>query len=94
MTENELKLNKTTKKAGSKKVVSSLPVHLKKHVDTRDTEMDERDKHKAKTSPEETKSYNDQIPKINNESAKIGERLLMQRLKYSTLVILAFTQRT
>lgn len=43
-------------------------------MDTRDVEMLERDKHKAKTSPEETKRYNDQIPKINNESAKIGEK--------------------
>ncbi|WP_212747845.1 hypothetical protein, partial [Pseudoalteromonas sp. S558] len=74
LTENELKLNKATKKAGSKRTVSSLPVMLKENVDTRDAEMLERDKHKAKTSPEETKRYNDQIPKINNESAKIGEK--------------------
>ncbi|WP_351011865.1 RHS repeat-associated core domain-containing protein [Shewanella sp. S1-58-MNA-CIBAN-0166] len=74
LTENELKLNKATKKAGSKRTVSSLPVHLKEHVDTRDEEMVERDKHKAKASPEETQRYNDQIPLINNESAKIGEK--------------------
>lgn len=74
MTENELKLNKATKKAGSKQTVSSLYLTLKSNVDTRDAEMLERDKHKAKTSPEETKRYNDQMPKINNESAKIGEK--------------------
>ena len=43
-------------------------------MDTRNTEMDERDKRKAKVSPEEAKRYNDQIPKINNESAQIGEK--------------------
>ncbi len=74
LTENELKLNKATKKAGSKRTVYSLPVTLKENVDTRDEEMVERDKHKAKASPEETQRYNDQIPKINNESAKIGEK--------------------
>lgn len=74
MTENELKLNKATKKAGSKRTVSSLPVTLKENVNTRDAEMLERDKHKAKASPEETQRYNDQIPLINNESAKIGEK--------------------
>ena len=74
LTENELKLNKAIKKAGSKRTVYSLPVTLKENVDTRDEEMVERDKHKAKASPEETQRYNDQIPKINNESAKIGEK--------------------
>ncbi|MDG1677757.1 MAG: hypothetical protein P8H90_01025 [Tateyamaria sp.] len=46
--------------------------------------MDERDKHKAKASPEETQRYNDQIPKINNESAKIGEKAADEAITYTS----------